>query len=398
VRPFALATVLFVLATAHEAGAAPVQPQHGAAARDDLARARALDREGAKAYGEGRYNDAIRYFEEAYRLGGPAFELWNIAKCHLRLDQPEQAAEMLERYLSLPNLPRADRDAAAEQLDALKKRPSTLTVSSTPSGAKVWVDGKAIEGRTPLSITVAAGPHTVTVSSTTNTPHTRQVEARYGRAVIVDTTIGGGEARPPPPANPYDDAGAGGLALRGGINLMLPRFGAVGGNAGIGLLALGTYTLREIGRASFAVGGLLSLSGDSWRNRTGTPNEAPNCAPLRDAQSATALSVFGIGTATMPVAAKVRVVAMGGLGLAGYFVEHVGGDVFIPSCQPSPGIRPAFLLGAAVDYLATKAVRLSVFPITWQVQPAFDGSRGDPRDASGVWMRFGMGLGAGVDL
>ncbi|MDF2695457.1 MAG: Thiol-disulfide isomerase, partial [Labilithrix sp.] len=82
------------------AGAAGAQPQPGHG-KDELARARALDREGAKAYGEGRYNDAIRYFEEAYRLGGPAFELWNVAKCHLRLDQPEQAAEMLERYLSL---------------------------------------------------------------------------------------------------------------------------------------------------------------------------------------------------------------------------------------------------------------------------------------------------------
>src|SRR5688572_754870 len=66
---------------------------------DDLARARALDKEGAKAYGAGRYNDAIKYFEEAHRLGGPPFELWNVAKCYLRLDQPEQAADLLERYL-----------------------------------------------------------------------------------------------------------------------------------------------------------------------------------------------------------------------------------------------------------------------------------------------------------
>ena len=89
---------------------------------------------------------------------------------------------------------------------------------------------------------------------------------------------------------------------------------------------------------------------------------------------------------------------IGGVGLAGYFVEHVGGDLFVPSCTPSPGLRPALLFGAQIDYALTKNVRISAFPLTWQVQPAFDGTRAAPRDASGVWMRFGIGLGAGIDL
>ncbi len=391
-----------LLALALALAAAPAGAQRGRgparSAKDDLARARALDREGAKAYGEGRYNDAIRYFEEAYRLGGPAFELWNIAKCHLRLDQPEEAAQMLERYLSTPNLPKEDREEATQQLQALKKRPSTLTVSSTPSGAQVTVDGKEVEGRTPLSITIAPGSHTVTVSSpTTSTPYTRRIEARYGRAVTVDASLTG-ESRPPPPDNPYDRPDGGKIALRGAINLMLPRHGSIGGNAGAGLMALGTYKVADLGSASIAVGGLLSISGDSWSNRTGEANEAPGCAPLRDAQSATALSLFGLGTASFPVAPDVRISGMAGLGLAGYFVEHVGGDLFVPSCRPSPGVRPALLFGAAIDYALTKSVRLSAFPLTWQIQSSFDGVRAAPRDASGVWMRLGIGIGAGIDL
>ena len=396
-------TSVFLLALALALTAAPAEAQRrgrapARGAKDDLARARALDREGAKAYGEGRYNDAIRYFEEAYRLGGPAFELWNIAKCYLRLDQPEQAAASLERYLSKPNLPKEDREEATQQLEALKKRPSTLTVSSTPSGAAVSVDGKEVEGRTPLSITIAPGSHTVTVSSPTSTPYTRQVEARYGRAVTVDASLTGDESRPPPPDNPYDQPEGGKIALRGAINLMLPRHGSIGGNAGAGLMALGTYKVADLGRASIAAGGLLSISGDSWGNRTGEANEAPDCGPLRDAQSATALSLFGLGTASLAVASNVRITGMGGLGLAGYFVEHVGGDLFVPSCRPSPGVRPALLFGAEIDYALTKSVRLSAFPLTWQIQPAFDGARGAPRDASGVWMRFGFGIGAGIDL
>jgi hypothetical protein len=365
---------------------------------DDLARARALDKEGAKAYGEGRYNDAIRYFEEAHRLGGPAFELWNVAKCHLRLDQPEQAADMLERYLSMPNLPKDDREEATQQLDSLKKRPSTITVSSTPSGAQVMVDGKVVEGRTPLSVNVQPGGHTVTVSSAANAPYTRQVEARYGRAVIVDASLVGSDGRPPPPENPYDKADAAPITIRGSLGVSLPLHGSIGGNAGILFNALGTYRIADIGPAAISVGGLLSLAGDSWENRTGTPNEAPDCAPLRDAQGATALSVFGIGTASFPIIPKVRAVGIAGVGLAGYFVDNVGGDLFIPSCRASPGVRPALLFGAEIDYAITSNIRLSAFPLTWQLQPAFDGTRAAPRDASGVWMRFGIGIGAGVDF
>src|SRR5687768_5262638 len=150
------------------------QPHHN---KPELARARALDKEGAKAYAEGRYNDAIRYFEEAHKLGGPPFELWNIAKCHLRLDQPEQAADMLEKYLAIPNLPADDREEATQQLEALRKRASTVTISSSPTGAAVMVDGKE-HGKTPLSVSVPPGQHTVTINAANHASYTRQVDAK----------------------------------------------------------------------------------------------------------------------------------------------------------------------------------------------------------------------------
>src|SRR5689334_22252340 len=100
-RTFAFAsTCVFVLAAGIAQAAPAHKPPPPAAPDAQLARARALDKEGAKAYGEGRYADAIKAFEEAHRLGGPPFLLWNIAKCHLKLDQPEQAADMLEKYLA----------------------------------------------------------------------------------------------------------------------------------------------------------------------------------------------------------------------------------------------------------------------------------------------------------
>jgi hypothetical protein len=391
--------MVVIVTTARVAAAPPPAPPAHAPKNDDLVHARALDKEGAKAYAEGRYADAIRFFEEAHRLGGPAFELWNVAKCHLRLDRPEQAAEMLERYLATPNLPKEDREEASQQLEALKKRPSTLNVSSTPTGAQVSVDGKSVEGKTPVTVTVAPGVHTVTVSSPQGPPYTKQVEARYGRSIVVEASPTVTETRPPPPDNPYGAIENPPLSLRAALGVVLPRYGSIGGGAGVGFTALGTYRVLELGSVSIAAGGLFSVVGDSWSNRTGLPNTAPNCvSPLHDPQSATAVSFFGIGTATIPLAPKLRAVAIGGVGIAGYVVDDVGGDLFVPSCTASPGVRPALLFGAQLDYAITSVLRLSAFPLTWQIQPAFDGARASPQDASGIWMRFGIGLGAGVDL
>ena len=56
------------------------------------------------------------------------------------------------------------------------------------------------------------------------------------------------------------------------------------------------------------------------------------------------------------------------------------------------------MLGGRVDYALTPTVRLSALPIVLQLQPSFDGTRSTPLDASGVWMRASIAVGAGVDL
>jgi hypothetical protein len=367
---------------------------------DDLARARTLDKSGARAYAEGRYAEAIKDFEEAYRLGGPAFELWNVAKCYLRLDQPDQAASMLERYLALSNLPKEDRDEAAAQLDALKKRPSPLTVTSTPPGASVAIDGKMADGKTPLTTSVAPGNHTVSVSAVGMAPISRQIEAKYGRAVVVDAAAPPPEERPPPPPNPYETPREPPpLALRAALGVAFTRHGSVGGDPGVLFDALATYRLGDIGeRVAFSVGALLSIAHDSWGNQANDPNP-PNCVNvLHDPQSATAVSVFGVGEGSLEIVRSLRGSAFGGVGLGGLFTSDVGGDVFIPSCTTTPGARPMVLLGFEFDYALTPSVRLSLLPITMQVQPAFAGTRATPRDASSPWMRFGIAFGAGVDL
>lgn len=374
-------------------------PVAGPRTSEDLARARVLDQQGAKAYGDGRYNDAIRYFEESHRLGGPPFELWNVAKCHVRLDQPEQAAEMLERYLATPTLPADDREEATQQLESLRRRTSTLTIASNPTGAAVTFDGRIAEGggKTPSSFTVQPGQHTITLTSPKYAVYTQTFDARYGRAIILDVTLTKDEKRKPT-ENPYGTEEVRRIALRGHLGVMLPRYGGVGGAAHAALDVSGTYRFVDVGATTLAAGAMIALTGDSWDNTVGADNAVDPCGTLKNPRSATALSAFLMGSAGWEIVPRLRAHALAGFGVAAYFADDLGGDVFVPACSPSPGARPAFIFGGQIDYAITPIVRLSALPIVLQVQPSFEGTRSTPLDTSGVWFRATIAVGAGVDL
>jgi hypothetical protein len=147
--------------------------------------ARELDQQGVRSFRDGRYVDAIAYFRAAYRLGAPSSELWNVARSRERLDDPEGAAEVIEEYLALKDLQPQDRVEAEHEVSGLRSRPSTVTVTTTPSGALVVLDGKPVAGVTPLSVDVRPGPHSLVVRHDGYSSENRAIEARFGRSLIV---------------------------------------------------------------------------------------------------------------------------------------------------------------------------------------------------------------------
>lgn len=155
----------------------------------DLESARELDQSGVRAFRDGRYADAIRFFRAAYRMGGPSSELWNIARCHERLDDAEAAAHAIGEYLALRDLAPADRAEAEREARALRTRPSLLTVTTMPAGAVVTIDGRQTVGPTPVSLDVAPGTHSIAVRRDGYATETRPLEARFGRAVIVSLDL-----------------------------------------------------------------------------------------------------------------------------------------------------------------------------------------------------------------
>jgi hypothetical protein len=168
------------------AGEDPVVP---ARATPNIEAARELDQQGVRAFREGHFEDSIRYFRAAYRIGGPPSELWNIARCRERLDDAEGAAKAIEEYLSLRGLSAQDRAEAERDAAALRARPSILTVTTRPAGATVTIDGNRVVGPTPVSIDVRPGSHTIAVRRDGYASETQPFEARFGRAVIVSLDL-----------------------------------------------------------------------------------------------------------------------------------------------------------------------------------------------------------------
>jgi hypothetical protein len=381
-----------------------------AAPGGDVARARTLDQQGVRAYREERYNDAIRFFEEARRLGGPPSEIWNVAKCHVRLDEPEEAAKSIEEYLALRGLSPADRVEADQQLRELQHRHSTLTVTSSPPGASVYLEGHRWAGVTPATIDVPPGEHKVTVEQAGYEPSERSITAKYGRAVIVDAPLERSSSAPsvvPPPAPRAAEVPAVGarraqphrLVLGAAIGVELPRFGSVGGGAAAAAFLSAAYVAVDASRLVVTLGARASLVGDTWGNTIGAPSTATNCgAAIPTEESATAFSAFLDGGAAWRATPRWRLGGDLGLGIATYAISEGGGDLFVPTCRPSPGVKPVLRLGLEASYSISRELRLVLAPFMLEVQPAFDGARSTPKDASGAWLRFAAGLGLAFDL
>jgi hypothetical protein len=101
-------------------------------------------------------------FEEAYRTLPNAAVLLKVAECKKRRSDGQGAVDTLEHYLSdRPNAP--DKARVQAQIEDLKKTPGTVSVSTTPTGAAIWVDGADSGKVSPSDVEVSPGDHIITV-------------------------------------------------------------------------------------------------------------------------------------------------------------------------------------------------------------------------------------------
>jgi PEGA domain len=380
-----LAAFVSALALTAPGRAQAEPPPRSGPSADDVERARTLDQQGVRAFREGRYNDAIRYFAEAYKLGGPSSELWNIARCDVKLDDPEAASVMLERYLACSDLSADDRAGARRELDELHHRPSTVTIASSPEGAVVFVDGKRI-GKTPASTDVSAGEHVVVVQHDSYSPHVDRVVARFGRAIIVNARLTGG---PSPDGSTLPSASAGRrhwfTASAEALGLFA-RLGSVGRPLHPAALVSLGYVALERRSIDVVTGARFVATYDSWDSGTAFAPAATACGP----ESATALGLFADAAFGYRPLPRLRIGGDVGFGFA-----SESGKGAMATCDPPTGVVSAGHFGADISYAVLSALRIVFAPIVLEVEAAPGGT---PVDASGPWIRIGSGLGVAVDL
>ncbi len=98
---------------------AAVAPAHAMTEEEERAKAHFLA--GQSYYEQASYTDALREFNEAYRISKKPALLYNVARCFEALEQYADAVKMLERYLE-EDPQTTDRQAVETRIANLKER------------------------------------------------------------------------------------------------------------------------------------------------------------------------------------------------------------------------------------------------------------------------------------
>jgi tetratricopeptide (TPR) repeat protein len=123
---------------------------------DETEIARGHFRTGQAYYQTGRFADAAREFEEAYRFFGRAELLYNIGKSYDGAGDFVRAHSFYRRYVeAAPES--SDAEGIRQRIDELSSHIAHLTVRVKVAGATVRLDGTAV-GSTPLATPVELNP------------------------------------------------------------------------------------------------------------------------------------------------------------------------------------------------------------------------------------------------
>ncbi|HVJ17469.1 MAG TPA: PEGA domain-containing protein [Polyangiaceae bacterium] len=159
--------------------------------------------EGAAAYKEKRYKDAVDLFLEADRILSSAPLSFNIARAYEKLGDNSGALQWYRDYLRRD--PQAKNGAeVAALIQALEKKlmekgVQQLTVRSRPKGATVLIDDQPV-GVTPWTGDIPPGKRHVTLQLKGYAETSRELDLPAEKAVDVEVRLVPGEDAPAAPA------------------------------------------------------------------------------------------------------------------------------------------------------------------------------------------------------
>ena len=124
-------------------------PQTAFAQEDSMTRARTHYEKGRRFFKEGRYDDALRELDKAYRLDPSESLVFNIARVHEERGDLISAVRYYKSYLAINPRAKNARDVR-NTIRRLQSMTHTgrLVVTSSPPGATIWINGRSV-GETP---------------------------------------------------------------------------------------------------------------------------------------------------------------------------------------------------------------------------------------------------------
>ncbi|MBN1772501.1 MAG: PEGA domain-containing protein [Deltaproteobacteria bacterium] len=166
--------VAMVLATTWGGLPAPAAAQSGSdgevsdEARDE---ARSLYRRGRRLLERNKPDEALEEFARAYALYPHWATSNSMGVCHDRLSRPSDALRLYEQALREggDEIPERQREEIATRISALRIQlgirdtaTGTVRVTTTPGGARIWLDGSEV-GVSPMDVDADPGPHQIEV-------------------------------------------------------------------------------------------------------------------------------------------------------------------------------------------------------------------------------------------
>jgi outer membrane receptor protein involved in Fe transport len=146
---------------------------------------------GVQAYTKRDYEAALSNYFLSYRLVPNRNVLFNIARCYEALDRPDEAYRYWHDLFVDPTLPADDRKDVKAALARLSPQVALVTVTATPTEGELFVDREDLgsRGKTPQTVAVKPGAHTVLVKAEGFRPAQAKVTAVKGREAKVTVEL-----------------------------------------------------------------------------------------------------------------------------------------------------------------------------------------------------------------
>lgn len=235
----------------------PKAPVSDAEAKPAQKEADRFFKSGVALYKEAKYSEALAEFQRAYEIAPHPLVLYNIAGCHRELSQYSEAVKAYTLFLAegKGQVPAARLTAAQTELDSILARIARVTVTVTPDGATLLVDGAPIGTLVEMPLILSPGEHLLVAQAPGRKDTERRVRVASGDELTVDLNL----AELPP--DPIEGVGPVASTTGSGARAAAAKRFSLGAGFGTNLRRIGETGAPSVG-LGVALGSRLELGAD----------------------------------------------------------------------------------------------------------------------------------------